>query len=257
MMRFSGQGALVTGAGGSIGAAVARHLALEGAVVTCADIDAEAAEHTAHTLRDRGADAHSVSCDVTDDEDCARAVAGAAAAAAARASGSGGLHIVVNTAGIGAMARTETLATEQWRRVIDVNLTGTFLVCREAIAELVKTKGSIVNVSSAGGIKPTAYNAAYCASKAAVIMLTKALAVELSDRGVRANCVCPGSVDTPFLRSFVLPEDANMRLLARNAALLGSVVTVDEVAEAVSYLASDAAAMVTGTALCIDGGSTA
>jgi meso-butanediol dehydrogenase / (S,S)-butanediol dehydrogenase / diacetyl reductase len=164
---------------------------------------------------------------------------------------------VVNAAGIGAMGRTEAVATAQWRRVIDVNLTGTFLVCREAVPELVKTKGSIVNVSSAGGLKPTAYNAAYCASKAAVIMLTKTLAVELSDRGVRANCVCPGSVDTPFLRSFVPPDDANMRLLARNAALLGRVVTVDEVAEAVSYLASDAAAMVTGTALCIDGGSTA
>jgi NAD(P)-dependent dehydrogenase (short-subunit alcohol dehydrogenase family) len=254
MMRLRGRGALVTGAGGSIGAAVARHLALDGAVVTCADIDAGAAERTAQSLRDLGADALSVHCDVTDDEDCRRAVAGAAAAATGEG---GGLHVVVNTAGIGAMARTETVTTEQWRRVVDVNLTGTFLVCREAVAELVKTKGSIVNVSSAGGLKPTAYNAAYCASKAAVIMLTKTLAVELSDRGVRANCVCPGSVDTPFLHSFVPPEDANMRLLARNAALLERVVTVDEVAEAVSYLTSDAAAMVTGTALCIDGGSTA
>jgi len=241
--------ALVTGAGGSIGGAIARTLARHGVAVACADADGASAQATAEQLRTLGAGAVGLTCDVTDEDACRAALQGALGL-------SGALHVVVNAAGIGAMGRTETISAERWRHVVDVNLTGTFLVCREAIPALVDTKGVIVNIASAGGVKPTAYNAAYCASKAGMIMLTKTLAVELSDRGVRANCVCPGSVDTDFLRSFVPPEDANMRLLARNASLLGRPVTPDEVADAVAYLVSDAAAMVTGTTLHLDGGAT-
>ncbi|MGA2521748.1 MAG: SDR family NAD(P)-dependent oxidoreductase [Acidimicrobiales bacterium] len=247
-MQLSGRGALVTGAGGSIGRAIAVALARQGAVLTCMDTDGDAATATASALVALGASASAVAGDVTDEGACRLAVARATELA-------GALHVVVNAAGDGAMGRSEAVPAERWRRVVDVNLTGTFLVCREAIPALVATGGSIVNIASSGGLKPTAYNAAYCASKAGVVMLTKTLAVELSDRGVRANCVCPGSVDTAFLRRFVPPEDANMTLLARNVSLLGRPVTVEEVADAVVYLASDAAAMVTGTVLSIDGGA--
>jgi NAD(P)-dependent dehydrogenase (short-subunit alcohol dehydrogenase family) len=112
-------------------------------------------------------------------------------------------------------------------------------------------------MASVAGMKGTPYNAAYNASKGGVIMLTKSMALELASTGVRVNAVCPAAVDTPFLRSFKLPEDADMALISRSRAPMGRLISVDEVAAAVAYLASSDAANVSGTTLVIDGAASA
>jgi NAD(P)-dependent dehydrogenase (short-subunit alcohol dehydrogenase family) len=141
--------------------------------------------------------------------------------------------------------------------VLDVNLTGTFLLSQAALAPLREARGAIVNLASAAGIQATPYNAAYCASKAGVIQLTRSMALELASSGVRVNAVCPASVDTPFLRGFALPDDADLQLLTRSVSPMGRLIEPAEVAAAVAYLASDDAANVNGTTLVIDGGASA
>ena len=110
---------------------------------------------------------------------------------------------------------------DEWRRIIDVNLTGTFLLSQAALPALLESTGCIVNMASVAGLRATPYNAAYCASKGGVIMLTKSMAIELAKAGVRVNAVCPASVDTPFLRNFSLPEGADLSLFARAASPMG------------------------------------
>jgi NAD(P)-dependent dehydrogenase (short-subunit alcohol dehydrogenase family) len=235
MGRFEGRVALVSGAASGIGAAVSARLAQEGAKVVRSDIAAMA---------------DGVRCDVTDPGSCRAAVDEVV-------SQHGRLDILVNVAGIGMARRIDEVTLEEWRRVIDVNLTGTFLLSQAALAPLLENRGAIVNMASVAGLRATPYNAAYCASKGGVIMLTKSMALELASAGVRVNAVCPASVDTPFLRNFRLPEGADMALLSRSVAPMGHLIDVAEVAAAVAYLASSDAANVSGTTLVIDGASTA
>jgi meso-butanediol dehydrogenase/(S,S)-butanediol dehydrogenase/diacetyl reductase len=235
--RFDGKVALVSGAGGAIGGAVATRLAEEGAQVVACDVDAGALDS-------------GIACDVRDAGSCRDAVA------AARER-HGRLDVLVNVAGVVAGNRIEDVTPEEWRRVIDVNLTGTFLLSQAAVPALRETRGTIVNMASAAGIHGTPYNASYCASKGGVVMLTKSMALELAADGVRVNAVCPASVDTPFLHGFQLPEDADLQLLTRSVSPLGGLITPAEVAAAVAYLASADAANVSGTTLVIDGGASA
>jgi NAD(P)-dependent dehydrogenase (short-subunit alcohol dehydrogenase family) len=188
-------------------------------------------------------------CDVTDPVACEAAVA-------AVLERHGRLDVLVNVAGIGGFRPVSEVSVEEWRRIIDVNLTGTFLLSQSAIPALLETKGTIVNLASVAGLRATPYNAAYCASKGGVIMLTKSMALELASAGVRVNAVCPSAVDTPFLHGFVVPEGAE-RLFARTSSPMGRILDPAEVAAAVAYLASDEAATVSGTALVIDGAATA
>jgi meso-butanediol dehydrogenase/(S,S)-butanediol dehydrogenase/diacetyl reductase len=227
--------ALVSGAASGIGRAVAERLAVEGAEVVGCDL-AESAD--------------SIVCDVRDAGACAATVATVAER-------HGRLDILANVAGIGISRLIGRLTPDEWRDVIDVNLTGTFLLSQSALPALLETKGTIVNMGSVAGLRATPYNAAYCASKGGVIMLTKSMALELAEAGVRVNAVCPASVDTPFLRNFQLPEGANMALLTRAASPMGRLIDPDEVAGAVAYLASDDAATISGTTLVIDGAATA
>jgi meso-butanediol dehydrogenase/(S,S)-butanediol dehydrogenase/diacetyl reductase len=169
----------------------------------------------------------------------------------------GRLDVLANVAGIGVSRLIGDLAPQEWRDVIDVNLTGTFFLSQSAIPALLDTKGAIVNMGSVAGLRATPYNAAYCASKGGVIMLTKSMAIELAKAGVRVNAVCPGSVDTPFLRNFRVPEGADMALLSRASSPMGRLIDPTEVAAAVAYLASDDAATISGTTLVIDGAATA
>jgi meso-butanediol dehydrogenase/(S,S)-butanediol dehydrogenase/diacetyl reductase len=227
--------ALVSGAASGIGKAVAARLTEEGAAVVGADVREAAG---------------GVVCDVTDPASCAAAVAFVLET-------HGRLDVLVNVAGMGVSRMIADLTLEEWRQVIDVNLTGTFLLSQSALPALLDVKGVIVNMGSVAGMRATPYNAAYCASKGGVIMLTKSMAIELAKAGVRVNVVCPASVDTPFLRNFQLPEGADMALLTRASSPMGRLIDPAEVAAAVAYLASDDAATVSGTTLVIDGAATA
>jgi NAD(P)-dependent dehydrogenase (short-subunit alcohol dehydrogenase family) len=252
MGRFEGQVALVTGAAGAIGSAVARTLADEGAAVVCADLDLHAAEDVVGTLPD-GVAASAVACDVADPASCQEAVAHTLEV-------HGALDVLAHVAGISAFGHSEDLEPERWERTIAVNLNGTFFMDQAALGPMLDAgRGAIVNMASAAGLRATPYHAAYNASKAGVVMLTRTLAVELAKRGVRVNAVCPGAVDTPFLAEAGagIPPDADAALLGRGAAPSGQLVTAEQVAAAVAYLASDDAASVTGVALPLDGGATA
>jgi NAD(P)-dependent dehydrogenase (short-subunit alcohol dehydrogenase family) len=246
MERFANSVALVSGAGGGIGRAVAQRLASEGAAVACLDRDHAAAVETAASL----SRAIAVACDITDADECARAVA-------STVEQFGRLDVLVNAAGIAASHTITSFPEDTWRRIVDVNLTGTFLVSQAALSALLAARGAIVNIASVAGIRATPYNAAYCASKGGVVMLTKSMAIELARAGVRVNAVCPSAVDTALLRDFVLPDGADMQLLGRAASPMGKVLDAAEVAGAVAYLASGEAASITGTLLTIDGGATA
>jgi len=235
MARFTGRVALVSGAASGIGTAVADRLSDEGATVVRADI----------ADIDGG-----IRCDVTDTTSCAAAVARAIEA-------NGRLDILANVAGVGGAAAICDIDPDEWRRVIEVNLTGTFLLSQAAVPALLESRGCIVNMGSVAGLRATPYNAAYCASKGGVVMLTKSMAIELAKSGVRVNAVCPASVNTPFLRNFTIPEGADMSLFTRAASPMGRIIDPTEVAAAVAYLVSDDARTISGTTLVIDGAATA
>jgi len=235
MERFEERVALVSGAASGIGRAVADRLADEGAIVVRSDVQAVA---------------DGVVLDVTDPDSCAAVVAFVLET-------HGRLDVLANVAGIGLSRMIADLTPQEWRHVIDVNLTGTFLLSQSALPALLESRGVIVNMGSVAGLRATPYNAAYCASKGGVIMLTKSMAIELAKTGVRVNAVCPAAVDTPFLRNFRLPEGADMSLLTRSSSPMGRLIDPAEVAAAVAYLASDDAATISGTTLVIDGAATA
>jgi meso-butanediol dehydrogenase/(S,S)-butanediol dehydrogenase/diacetyl reductase len=235
MARLDGKVALVSGAASGIGAAVVERLSAEGATVVGCDIRSAAGV---------------IRCDVRDEESCAAAVA-------VTLERHGQLDVLANVAGIGLARALGDLRADQWREVIEVNLTGTFLLSQQALPALLASTGVIVNMGSVAGLRATPYNAAYCASKGGVIMLTKSMAIELAKAGIRVNAVCPASVDTPFLRGFEIPEGADMSLFARAASPMGRLIDPAEVAAAVAYLASDEAATISGTTLVIDGAATA
>jgi len=238
--RFSGKRALVTGAGSGIGEAVARGLHAEGAEVLLADVRAESVEAVAAELGER---ATPVTLDVRD-EQAVRRVAG-------------DLDVLANVAGIGSTTTAPETALDTWEDVFAVNARGTFLCCKHAIPAMVaRGGGSIVNMGSVAGLVGLRNRAAYCASKGAVVALTRALAIDHVADGVRVNAVCPGTVDSPWVRRLV--EDVGESLDALRARQpMGRLGTPDEIAAAVLYLASDDAAFVTGTAFVIDGGLTA
>ena len=238
--RFAGKRALVTGAGSGIGAAVARGLHAEGADVRLADVSAASVEALAGRLGDR---ARAVTLDVRDEEQ----VRGA----------TGDLDVLVNVAGIGSTTSAPDTPLEVWEDVFAVNARGSFLCCKHAIPGMAERgRGSIVNAASVAGLVGLRNRAAYCASKGAVIALTRALAVDHVADGIRVNAVCPGTVDTPWVRRLV--EEAGESLEALRARQpLGRLGRPEEIAEAVLYLASDAAGFVTGSVFVIDGGLTA
>jgi NAD(P)-dependent dehydrogenase (short-subunit alcohol dehydrogenase family) len=231
-MRFDGKTALVTGAASGIGAATAALLEREGATVVRLDVqDGEGVRH----------------CDVSD-----RASVRAAVAAAVEELG--GLDVVANVAGVVRFGRFEHLTPEDWELQLDVNLTGPFHVVQAALPSLLERRGCVVNVASVAGLKGQAYQLGYGASKAALVNLTKGLAVELASRGVRVNAVCPGTVLTPLILAVgdTMPADVDPALMARLNGVLPGLIDPVEIAEAIAYLASDTARSVTGTILTVD-----
>jgi NAD(P)-dependent dehydrogenase (short-subunit alcohol dehydrogenase family) len=241
-MRFDGKRAFVTGAGSGIGEAVARALHAEGARVTLADVAGDRAQAIAGELGDGRADA--LALDVRDE-------------AAVRDALPEELDVLANIAGIGSTTTAPDTPLEVWEDVFAVNARGTFLTCKHAIPSMVRRRsGNIVNMASIAGVVGLRNRAAYCASKGAVIALTRALAIDHVGDGVRINAVAPGTVGSPWVQRLV--DDAGESLDDLRARQpMGRLGEPDEIAAAVLYLASDAAAFVTGSILTIDGGLTA
>ncbi len=248
--RFEHKVAIVTGAGSGIGKATAARLASEGAAVACLDINAATVEQTAAALSTLGGRAVACHCDVTDERQVARAVEAAADQL-------GRPSVLCNVAGVGGFYHTVDMPVAKWQHMLDVNLTGPFLLARATLPYLLHPAGgTIVNVASAAGVVGSAYSAAYCASEGGVIMLTKALAAEYLDRGVRVNAVAPGGVDTPMRSAFQLPEGADPKHLYKIMSRMG-FCSPEQIASGITFLASDESGHTTGAILPIDGGLTA
>jgi len=247
-MRMNQKVALVTGAGSGIGQATAIRLAREGARVTCTDTNAVAAAETARTIGAKGGEAIALTVDVTDEAACAHMVAETLARF-------GRLTTLVNSAGVRPERRDSAPALAEWQRVVDVNLTGTYLATRAALPALAPSgAGSIVNLASIYGLVGGATGPGYAASKGAIVNLTRQMALEWAPQ-VRVNCVCPGVIETPMTAGLRVDPAWAESVLKRYP--LGRFGQPEEIAAAILYLASDEAAFVTGVALPVDGGYTA
>jgi NAD(P)-dependent dehydrogenase (short-subunit alcohol dehydrogenase family) len=247
-MRLEGKNVIVTGAASGIGAATAANVLAEGGRVTAVDVVEPAVD---------GADVLNVTCDVTD----GAAVASMVAAAVDRF---GRLDGVVHAAGVASGGPVHLLDDAEWDRVIGINLTGTFLVGKHAVARMLEQepiddeRGSIVNVASIEGIEGTAGGAPYNASKGGVVMLTKSMAIDYGRQGIRVNALCPGFIDTPMMQAVVgMPgmEDFEARMVDEHK--LRRKGRAEEMATAACFLLSRDASFVTGHTLVADGGYTA
>jgi len=238
--RLAGRVALITGAASGLGAACARRFADEGAVVVGCDLaEGGPAEHRYHL-------------DVADE-------AAVSTVLAQVVDSLGHLDVVVNCAGVAGGGPVHLLDADEWARVLRVNLTGTYLVCKHALRQMVTQRsGSIVNFASVEGIEGTEGGSAYNASKGAVVLLTKNMAIDYGRFGIRVNCVCPGFIETPMFESVMGSESmSQFRDRYREEHKLGRFGHPDEIAAATLFLASDDASFVTGHALVVDGGYTA
>jgi NAD(P)-dependent dehydrogenase (short-subunit alcohol dehydrogenase family) len=244
--------AIVTGAGSGIGRATSLRLAQRGYAVACLDLRGHAAGETAGSIRDDGGEAWAVPVDVGVESEVEAAVR----SALGDERGDRRLDVLVNAAGIVFYRRLADTTADDVRRLLDVNLLGTFAMCRAAAPALAAARGAIVNIASGAALNGRAYLSAYSASKGGVLALSSALAVELAP-DVRVNVVCPGAVDTPMADTVTLPADADAERLARHPSLIGRKVTADEVAAAVVHLASPEAGSTTGAVLRVDGGAAA
>ncbi len=246
MKRFEGKVALVTGAASGIGRATALRLAEEGARVACVDLNADALSEVVEACRSAAGEALSFALDVSEEASVVSCVAEAVQRL-------GGLDVLCNVAGILRFEHSHEIQLSDWRRVLDVNLTGTFLFCREAISHLLKVKGAIVNTSSTAALGGHPWTLAYTASKGGILSLTHGLSVEYKNQGLRANAVCPGAVKTPMHNTFKLPEGADPGLLARITGQ-DKYRPPEAAASLICFLASKDAAHINGEHIRVDGG---
>lgn len=243
--------ALISGGNRGIGLAISKCFAEEGAIVVIVARDAETGQDIVSDIKQSGADAMFVQCDVTDVDQCESAIQ-------QTIDRYGKLDILVNNAGIIYRNRTVVSTTpEEWKRTFDVNVNGTFYLSKFAMPHLEKTTGAVVNMASYVGLVGFKGTAAYCASKGAIVQLTRAMALDHAEAGVRVNCVCPGSVHTEMITSAWEQYGEGAEEVWASKHPLGRIAQPAEVASAVLYLASDASSFLTGIALPVDGGITA
>jgi NAD(P)-dependent dehydrogenase (short-subunit alcohol dehydrogenase family) len=251
-MQFTNKVVVVTGAGAGIGQATAQAFSREGASIVVVDMNVERAEQTAQAIRECSGQAIAVQADVSKAADAARI-----ALETVRAFG--GIDILVNNAGIQTYGSVVETEEEVWDRTLNVNLKSMYLVSKYCIPEIAKRGGgAVINMASVQGFASQRRVAAYAASKGGVISLTRTMALDHAPDHIRVNCVCPGSVDTPMLRwaaeLFEPQNPAGAIAEWGKMHALGRVASADEIARVILFLASDAAAIMTGSAVVADGG---
>ena len=252
-MQLTGKVALITGGASGIGRATAELFAREGAAVIIADVNSEVGNSVAAKVIASGGRAVFETADVTRATDCRCLLERAI-------QDFGKIDILFNNAGIMRRATVLDLREEDWDRVMAINVKSIYLLSREVIPHMQKNGGgSIINTASGWGLSGGPKAAVYCASKGAVVLLTKAMAVDHGPQNIRVNCICPGDTDTAMLRGEAKQVGADEANFMADAAKrpLGRVGSPEEIARAALYLASDASSFVTGTALVVDGGGLA
>lgn len=251
-MRFVERAVYVTGAGGGVGRATAQRFAAEGAKVFAVDVNGDAVIETVAAIRAAGGTALGGAVDVTDLDSVEASVAHMVAQF-------GGLHLLLNVAGVGRAARFEEIDEREWGRTLAVNLTGVFHTTKAALPHLLAEKGgAIVNVASIAAMRGQAYCAAYCASKAGMVNFTRSIALEFASRGLRANCVAPGGTQTDLIAGFVPRADFEPQLVAYySPPPPGRLAKPDDVATTIAFLASKEARTINGAVLVCDGGTLA
>ena len=257
MFRLDGKRALITGAGSGIGEAIATLFSAQGAHVIVADVQADAAERVASDISRQGGSASPLVVDVTDEDQVRTSFE-------QLAHQQGQLDLLVNNAGISHVGSVLETSLQDWERVLRVNAGGVFLCAREAVRLMLQQEpkgGVIINMSSVAAMIGVERRLPYSASKGAVLALTRSIAMDFVDQGIRCNAICPGTVQTPFVegylkRSFPGQEDSVRQTLHARQPI-GRMGQPEEIAAAALYLASDEAAFITGSALVIDGGWTA
>ena len=279
LLSLEGKIAVVTGAGSGIGRGICLRLAEMGARVAALDIDESKARETSSLIspvvpdgstpestakdakgsrrarRTSGPDrfAFAMKCDVRDASDCHRAIASTVGKW-------GQVDILCNCAGIAIRKDIVELTEEEWDRALDVTLKGIYLLSHEVIPHMIRGGGgSVINIASGWGLKGGPRAASYCAAKGGTVNLTRAMAIDHGRHNIRVNCICPGDVDTPMLRSECEQLGKDQRAFMKEAAdrPLGRIGSVEDVANAVLFLASPMASWITGTTLVVDGGGLA
>lgn len=246
MKRFEGKVALVTGAASGIGRSVSERLASEGASIFGVDINNEGLAETEALIKEAGGTMQVATADVTTRSNCFEAVAAAVAAF-------GKLDVLANVAGIVRFSSAVNVSEEDWRLIHAVNLDGPFFLSQAAIPHLIESKGNIVNIASNAGLMGQAFTSAYCSSKAALINLTKALAIEYVKQDIRINAIAPGGTVTSLVQNIDFPADMDFELMKRYTGLRG-MSDASEIAAAVAYIGSDEAKSVHGSIFSIDNG---
>jgi NAD(P)-dependent dehydrogenase (short-subunit alcohol dehydrogenase family) len=251
--RFRGQVAVVTGGGDGIGRAVCLRLAAEGASVAVLDIDAPSARETVREVTAAGGAAVAIECDVTDEQAVADAME-------ATVSSCSRLDVLINNAGIATDRSCTDTTLDNWNRVLAVNLTGAFLCAKHAIPRMLADGGGvIVNVSALAALVGVKEHAAYAASKAGMLGLTRAITYDYSRQGIRCNAVCPATVPTPMLEAALrrAPDPALYLEQTSKRQFIGRLATMDEVCSPICFLASSESGYMHGACLPVDGGVTA
>jgi NAD(P)-dependent dehydrogenase (short-subunit alcohol dehydrogenase family) len=249
MNRFLEKNVLITGAASGIGRAAAKRIGSEGATLALLDIDKNKLEETADELTGMGISVVCESCDVAKFNEVEAAIK-------KLSQHLDGLHALSHNAGILRCYRTHEMTPDQWDEIISVNLTGTFNVNRQALPYLLENEVSyLVNTSSIAAYYRHPWASAYSATKGAIKSFTRSLFIEYFREGLRANCVLPGSIDTPLARSFHIPEGADPELIKCLTPFGNSpMVSAESVAGTIAFLASDDAYHINGTEISVDGG---
>jgi NAD(P)-dependent dehydrogenase (short-subunit alcohol dehydrogenase family) len=253
LLSLEGKVAVITGAASGIGRGIASRLSEMGAAVVLFDIDQQKGEQAASEIIRKDAKALFVAGDVRSSQDCQRVIA-------QTVQKFGKIDILCNNAGVAIRKSLESLSEDEWDLALDVTLKSIFLLSREALPHMIRVGGgAIINTASGWGLKGGPQAASYCAAKGGVVNLTRAMAIDYGKHNIRANCICPGDIDTPMLHSECAQLGQTPDVFMKEAAArpIARVGTPDDVANAVLFLASPMSAWVTGASLVVDGGGLA